>query len=80
MENLRVLTADRIRAFHKEMYQPKNLCLVLVGEVDQEHMIQTLDEFEEGILDDIPRPDAPFKRCVLSSSPLTSLTSLQALG
>lgn len=27
MEHLRVLTADRIRQFHKEMYQPKNLCL-----------------------------------------------------
>ena len=62
MGALRVLTADRIRAFHKEMYQPKNLCLVLVGEVDQEHMLQILDKFEEGILDDIPRPDAPFKR------------------
>lgn len=62
MGALRVLTADRIREFHKEMYQPKNLCLVLVGEVDQEHMLQILDKFEEGILDDIPRPDAPFKR------------------
>ncbi|KIN03849.1 hypothetical protein OIDMADRAFT_158735 [Oidiodendron maius Zn] len=62
MGTLRVLTADRIREFHKEMYQPKNLCLVLVGEVDQEHMLQILDKFEEGILDDIPRPDAPFKR------------------
>ena len=62
MENLRVLTADRIRAFHKEMYQPKNLCLVLVGEVNQGHLLQILDDFEETILDDIPRPDAPFKR------------------
>jgi Zn-dependent M16 (insulinase) family peptidase len=62
MENLRVLTPDRIRAFHKEMYQPKNLCLVLVGEVDEDHLLQILDEFEDGILDDIPKPDAPFKR------------------
>lgn len=62
MGALRVLTADRIRAFHKEMYQPKNLCLVLIGEVDQDHLLQILDEFEDGILDDIPRPDAPFKR------------------
>ncbi|RDL41373.1 Zinc metalloprotease-like protein [Venustampulla echinocandica] len=62
MENLRVLTADRIREFHKEMYQPKNLCLVLVGEVDQENLLQILDEFEDGILNDIPSPDTPFKR------------------
>ena len=62
MENLRVLTADRIRAFHKEMYQPKNLCLVLVGEVDEDHLLQILDDFEDGVLDDIPKPSAPFKR------------------
>jgi Zn-dependent M16 (insulinase) family peptidase len=64
MENLRVLTADRIRAFHKEMYQPKNLCLVLVGEVDEDHLLQILDDFEDGVLDDIPKPSAPFKRYV----------------
>ncbi|KAH6673051.1 Metalloenzyme, LuxS/M16 peptidase-like protein [Halenospora varia] len=62
MENLRVLTPERIRAFHKEMYQPKNLCLVLVGEVDQEDLLQILDDFEDTILDDIPSPGAPFKR------------------
>ena len=62
MENLRVLTAERIRAFHKEMYQPKNLCLVLVGEVDEDDLLRILDVFEDGILDDIPKPDAPFRR------------------
>ncbi|KAF8850832.1 zinc metalloprotease-like protein [Acephala macrosclerotiorum] len=62
MENLRVLTAERIRAFHKEMYQPKNLCLVLVGEIDEDHLLQILDDFEETILDDIPPPNASFKR------------------
>jgi Zn-dependent M16 (insulinase) family peptidase len=62
MENLRVLTAERIRAFHKEMYQPKNLCLVLVGEVDQDQLLQILVDFEASILNYIPPPDAPFKR------------------
>lgn len=62
MENLRVLTAERIREFHKEMYQPKNLCLALVGEIDQDHLLQILDDFEDGILADIPPPNAPFKR------------------
>jgi Zn-dependent M16 (insulinase) family peptidase len=62
MEQLRVLTADRIRAFHKEMYQPKNLCLVIVGEVDHKNLVEILDDLEGGILDDIPSPDAPFKR------------------
>lgn len=62
MENLRVLTPERIRDFHKEMYQPKNLCLVLVGEVDKDHLLQILDEFEEGIVEFIPPVSAPFKR------------------
>ncbi len=62
MEALRVLTPDRIRAFHKEMYQPRNLCLVLVGEVEHENLLKILDEFEEDILEDFPPPSAPFKR------------------
>lgn len=62
MEQLRVLTADRIRKFHHEMYQPKNLCLVIVGEVDHVDLLQILDQFEETILQDIPKPEAPFKR------------------
>ena len=62
MEQLRVLTADRIREFHREMYQPKNLCLVIVGEVDHADLLENLDKFESTILKDIPKPNAPFKR------------------
>lgn len=61
-EALRVLTPQRIREFHKEMYQPRNLCLVIIGEADEEDLIRTLDEFEESIKDDIPPLDSPFKR------------------
>src|SRR5271155_679940 len=62
LEHLRVLTADRIREFHREMYQPKNLCVAIFGEVDHKDLLDQLDQFESTILDDIPRPDAPFKR------------------
>lgn len=62
MEQLRVLSAERIREFHREMYQPKNLCLIITGEVDQNNMLEILDKFEETILDVIPSPEAPFKR------------------
>ena len=62
MEQLRVLSAERIREFHREMYQPKNLCLIITGEVDQDNMLDILDKFEETILDVIPSPEAPFKR------------------
>ena len=59
---LRVLTPERIRQFHKDMYQPRNLCLVLVGEVDQENLLQILNEFEESIKDDIPSLDTKYER------------------
>jgi len=59
---LRVLTPERIRQFHKDMYQPRNLCLCLVGEVNQDELIQILEQFEESIKDDIPSLDTPFKR------------------
>lgn len=62
LEQLRELSADRIRAFHREMYQPKNLCVTLFGEVDHVELLEILEEFESSILPDIPDPDAPFKR------------------
>ena len=61
-EQLRSLSADTIRAFHREMYQPKNLCLVVVGEIDHGNMLQILDEFEESILDDVPQIGDSFVR------------------
>ncbi|KAK1253333.1 hypothetical protein MKX07_001410 [Trichoderma sp. CBMAI-0711] len=61
-EALRVLTADRIRQFHRDMYQPRNLCVVIVGEADHENLLEILDTFEESIKDDIPALDTPFKR------------------
>ena len=62
MENLRVLTPERIRKFHRHMYQPKNLAVIIVGQVDHTHLLQTLDDFEATIMTDIPKPDAPFSR------------------
>lgn len=61
-EQLRSLTPKRIRDFHREMYQPRNLCVVIVGEADQVELLNILDEFEESIKDDIPALDTDFKR------------------
>ncbi|KAI9930922.1 hypothetical protein MW887_010573 [Aspergillus wentii] len=73
MEQLRVLTAERIRAFHREMYQPKNLCLIITGEVDHANMLETLDKFEDTILDVIPSPESPFKRPWVDSNQAPAL-------
>lgn len=62
MGSLRVLSADRIREYHREIYQPKNLCLIIIGDVDHTNLLDVLDRFEDTILEDIPSPDAPFKR------------------
>lgn len=74
MEQLRVLTADRIRAFHKDMYQPKNLCLVITGEVDHDNLLSILDKFEDSIVDAMPPLDAPFKRPWVDSGPTLPLS------
>lgn len=73
MEQLRVLTADRIREFHREMYQPKNLCLIIIGEVDHDDLLEKLDSFESTILDVIPSPSAPFQRPWIESRPAPPL-------
>ncbi|RYN92495.1 Uncharacterized protein AA0120_g5018 [Alternaria tenuissima] len=62
MENLRVSTAERIRQFHRDMYQPKNIRLVLIGEVDHPNLLDVLDKFEDQIVDRVPAYSAPFKR------------------
>nr|POE63152.1 uncharacterized protein c3h1.02c [Quercus suber] len=73
MEQLRVLTADRIREFHKEMYQPKNMCLVITGEVDHDNLLHILDSFEDTIVNDVPSMDAPFVRPWVESAPTPPL-------
>lgn len=62
MEALRTLTPNRIREFHRAMYQPRNLAVIIVGETDHESLLQILDTFEESIKDDIPSLDNPFQR------------------
>jgi Zn-dependent M16 (insulinase) family peptidase len=74
MKALRVLTAERIRQFHRDMYQPKNLRLVLIGEVDHANMLEILDKFEDDIADSVPAYDAPFQRPWVESKPTPPLS------
>lgn len=81
MENLRVLTAGRIRRFHRDMYQPKNIRLVLIGEVDHGNLLDKLDTFEDQVLDRVPSFDAPFKRPWVESkrTPPLSKTTVETV-
>jgi Zn-dependent M16 (insulinase) family peptidase len=78
---LRVLTADRIRQFHQDMYQPKNVRVILIGEVDHSNMLDILDGFEDGIIDKVPSYDAPFKRPWVESrrTPALSKTTVDVV-
>ncbi|KAI1458461.1 Metalloenzyme, LuxS/M16 peptidase-like protein [Annulohypoxylon moriforme] len=68
MEALRVLTPERIRDFHRAMYQPRNMCVIIIGEVNHDHLLTIMDQFEESVKDDIPPLDAPFKRPWIESA------------
>ena len=73
LDQLRTLTADRIRQFHREMYQPRNLCLVLTGSIDHANLLDILHEYEGTILKDVPKLDSPFKRPWVDSKPAQPL-------
>ena len=62
MERLRVLSPDRIRQFHRAMYQPRNLCLIVIGHIEHGNLLRSLYNFEGSILKDVPDVQAPFTR------------------
>ncbi|KAI0884379.1 Metalloenzyme, LuxS/M16 peptidase-like protein [Annulohypoxylon maeteangense] len=68
MEALRVLTPERIRGFHRDMYQPRNMCVIIIGEVDHDNLLTIMDQFEESVKNDIPPLNAPFKRPWIESA------------
>lgn len=74
LEQLRSLTADRIRAFHRSLYQPRNLCLIILGDVNETDLLQKLSDFENSIIEDLPDPKAPFCRPWTESKPAGPIT------
>ena len=69
LEQLRVLTVDRIRAFHRSLYLPRNLCLVILGDVNEADLLRKLSDFETSIISDLPNPQVPFCRPWTESTP-----------
>ncbi|CEP61270.1 Sdd3p LALA0_S02e10616g [Lachancea lanzarotensis] len=45
-EKLRELTNDEIRKFHKDMYSPENLCLIIAGNVPEDELLSIVTEFD----------------------------------
>ena len=46
MSELRHLTNDQIRQFHKAMYRPDNLCVVITGCVDEDELLRIMTQFD----------------------------------
>ena len=73
MISLRALTVDRIRKYHQNIYQPRNMCVTIVGAVDHGDLLSVLETFEDTIKDDIPKLDTPFQRPWIDSRQISPL-------
>ncbi|RLV92941.1 Uncharacterized protein JA1_002867 [Spathaspora sp. JA1] len=63
MKELRHLTNDQIRQFHKSMYRSDNLCIVITGSVDETELLNVMTEFDN----ELPEVLAPNKRPFVDS-------------
>lgn len=71
MSELRHLTNDQIKEFHKSMYRPDNLCVVITGSVDESELLHIMEDFDNELS---PLPSVPNKRPFVDSKhdfPLT---------
>lgn len=71
MSELRHLTNDKVKDFHKAMYRPENLCVIITGSIDEEELLQVMTKFDSE-LDDLP--EVPKKRPFVDSQPDLPLT------
>lgn len=46
MSELRHLTWDQIRDFHKDMYRPDNVGVIITGTVDENELLETMEKFD----------------------------------
>ena len=46
-KNLRTLTNDEIKEFHKKMYSPQNLCLIVSGNVPEDELLEIASRWDE---------------------------------
>ncbi|CAI5760450.1 unnamed protein product [Candida verbasci] len=46
MSELRNLSNEQIKQFHKSMYRPDNLCVIITGSIDQDELLNIMTEFD----------------------------------
>lgn len=70
MAELRHLTNDQIRLFHKAMYNPNNLCVVITGSVEESELLDIMAKFDSELES---LPVIPQKRPFVDSAPVEPL-------
>lgn len=65
MSELRKLTHEQIREFHKSMYRPDNLCVVITGSVEEDDLLEIMSKFDDRLA---PLPSTPHKRPFVDST------------
>lgn len=74
-QELRKLTNDDIKNFHKSMYRPDNVCVIITGTIDESELMNVMTEFDESLplLPSIPNrrpfvdsePDLPLQKDII---------------
>lgn len=50
LENIRQLTNDQVRKYHELYYRPENLCVIVIGNVNTEELLSTLQVTDNKII------------------------------
>lgn len=67
---IRALGAHTVRDYHAAYYRPENLCLIVVGKVPTQDLLDTINAVEENVLAKRKiTPAAPFERPWMSAVP-----------
>ncbi|KAH8556354.1 Metalloenzyme, LuxS/M16 peptidase-like protein [Umbelopsis sp. PMI_123] len=74
MKELRDITVDQIRDYHKSYYRPDNLCLIITGKLDHAKLLKVLEPVEANILSK-PTPPA-MKRPWVESGPVPKIAKI----
>ena len=51
MANLRELTVEKVRQYHRDFYRPQNLCVIVTGNVETQRILDALEPVEQRILE-----------------------------
>lgn len=65
LSELRKLTNDDIRKFHRDNYRPDNLCVVVTGSVDEQELLEIMEQIDS----ELPTLAGTNKRPFIDSEP-----------